>query len=98
MVKAPDFDSGMRGFESFLPSQTTVISMPTITIDKVEYDLDTLPEKAKQNLQMLKITEQEIVRLQAQLAIHQTARAAFAKALKDALPAQSDTISFAGLQ
>ena len=22
-VKAPDFDSGMRGFESFLPSHTT---------------------------------------------------------------------------
>ena len=22
LVKAPDFDSGMRGFESFLPSQT----------------------------------------------------------------------------
>jgi hypothetical protein len=72
--------------------------MPTINIDNTEYDLDTLPEKAKQNLQMLKITEQEIARLQSQLAIHQTARAAFAKALKDNLPAQNETISFAGVR
>jgi hypothetical protein len=60
--------------------------MPTINIDNTEYDLDSLPEKAKQNLQMMRITDQEIQRLQAQLAIHQTARIAFANALKQNLP------------
>src|SRR2546429_1574287 len=29
LVKAPDFDSGMRGFESFLPCQTSFASRQT---------------------------------------------------------------------
>ena len=50
---------------------------------------------------MLKLTEQEIQRLQLQLAIAQTARNAYAQALKQALPtpveqvqAQGDTLKF----
>jgi hypothetical protein len=66
--------------------------MPTIKIDNNEYDLDTLSDGAKSQLQMLQITDQEIVRLNAQLAIAQTARNAYARALQEALPPQSDTI------
>ena len=68
--------------------------MPTIKIDNKDYDTDTLSTEAKQQLQMLSITEQEINRLQAQLAIAQTARISYANALKAALPAigGSDTI------
>ncbi len=49
---------------------------------------------AKRQLQMLSITESEIKRLQAQMAIAQTARISYANALKAALPAigGSDTI------
>ena len=69
-----------------------------ITIDGLEYPLSTLSEAAKTQLQMLQITEQEIQRLQWQLAIAQTARNAYVQALKAALPSatelalQSDTL------
>lgn len=66
--------------------------MTTITIDNTEYDLDSLSADARSQLQMLQITDQEIVRLNAQLAIAQTARNAYAKALKDALVPSGDTI------
>ena len=68
--------------------------MPIIKIDNKEYDLDTLSTEAKQQLQMLSITDAEIKRLQVQLAIAQTARISYANALKSTLPAigGSDTI------
>ncbi len=68
--------------------------MPIIKIDNKDYDTDALNTEAKQQLQMLSITEQEIKRLQAQLAIAQTARISYANALKSALPAiaGSDTL------
>ena len=71
-------------------------NMPSIKIDNKDYDTDTLSTEAKQQLQMLSITESEIKRLQAQLAIAQTARISYANALKAALPAigGSDTIKF----
>ena len=71
--------------------------MPTIKINNQPYDIDTLPDAAKQQLQMLAVTDAEIKRLQAQLAIAQTAKNAYARALseavKPALPA-GDTIKF----
>lgn len=68
--------------------------MPIIKIDNKDYDTDTLSTEAKQQLQMLSITDSEINRLQAQLAIAKTARISYANALKGALPAigGSDTI------
>lgn len=60
--------------------------MPTIKIDDIAYDLDSLSDTAKQSLQMLQATEQEIQRLQLQTAIAQTARIGYANALKAALP------------
>ena len=69
--------------------------MPKIKINNTEYDTDTMPDAAKQQLQMLALTETEIKRLQAQLAIAQTAKNAYARALAEAVkPAvpTSDTI------
>ena len=57
--------------------------MPTIKINNQPYDTDTLPDAAKQQLQMLALTDAEIKRLQTQLAIAQTARNAYARALDD---------------
>jgi hypothetical protein len=59
--------------------------MPKIKINNTEYDTDALPDAAKQQLQMLAVTDAEIRRLQAQLAIAQTARNAYAQALAAAV-------------
>lgn len=56
-----------------------------IKIDGVEHNLADLSEEAKGQLTNLRVTDQEIARLQAQLAIAQTARQAYANAMKDAL-------------
>ena len=63
---------------------------PQLTIDGLDYPLSSLSEDAKSQLQMLQITEQEIQRLQWQLAIAQTARNAYAQALKAKLPSATE--------
>jgi hypothetical protein len=68
------------------------------TIDGTEYPPSSLSDEARSQLQMLRITDQEIQRLQWQLAIAQTARNAYAQTLKAKLPSptelalQSDTL------
>lgn len=59
---------------------------PSITIDGTEYSLTDLSENARNQVQNLRITDQEIQRLQQQLAIAQTARKTYADALKRELP------------
>ena len=59
--------------------------MPMITIDSKEYDFDTLPQKAKEQLAAMQFVDGEVQRLQAQLAAMQTARIAYGKALKESL-------------
>lgn len=60
--------------------------MPTIKIDNIEYDLDAISDEAKAQLQMLQVTDAEIARLNSLLAIAQTARNAYARALNELLP------------
>ena len=57
-----------------------------ITVDGVQYALNDLSAEAEKQLMNLRVTDQEIARLQAQQAIAQTARAAYASALRAALP------------
>ena len=74
--------------------------MPIITINNHPYDLDTLSDEAKAQLQSLQFVDAELARLQAQTAVLQTARMAYSKALQAALPSvleqaqASDTIKF----
>ena len=74
--------------------------MPTIKIDNVDYDTDTLSNEAKAQLISMQFCDQELARLQAQVAAYQTARQAYAKALQAALPTpleqaqMSDTLQF----
>lgn len=70
--------------------------MPTIKIDNVDYDSDKLSDEANAQLVSLQFCDQELARLQAQAAAIQTARMAYAKALKAALPAvpAGDTLKF----
>lgn len=65
----------------------------TIKIDGIHYATSELNDEAKGQLMNLRVTDQEIARLQTQLAITQTARAAYAQALNVALPkAEADKL------
>jgi hypothetical protein len=59
--------------------------MPTVKIDDQEYDYDSLPSAAKEQLQSLQFVDSELARHQAQGAVLRTARASYAKALQEAL-------------
>ena len=59
--------------------------MPIVKIDGKEYDFDTLPTNAKEQLQSLQFVDSELARHQAHGAVLRTARAAYAKALQEAL-------------
>jgi hypothetical protein len=58
----------------------------TITIDDKEYVFDDLSDDAKAQLVSLQVTDREIIRLERQQKIAQTARNAYAQALSAALP------------
>lgn len=60
--------------------------MARITIDGKEYDSEALSEDAKGNLQNIKFCEQRMTELKREMAIAQTARNAYAQALKGQLP------------
>ena len=67
--------------------------MAIIKIDNQDYDADSLSADAKSQLQMLQFVDAELQRLGASTATLQTARAAYAAALKAALaPPHTDTI------
>ena len=74
--------------------------MPTIKINNVDYDTETLSNYAKAQLASIQFCDQELQRLQAQAAAYQTARQAYAKALQAALPTpleqaqMSETLQF----
>jgi hypothetical protein len=74
--------------------------MPTIKIDNCDYDLATLSDDARAQLQSLQFCDAELARLQAQTAVLQTARMAYSKALQAALPSvleqaqAGDTLKF----
>ena len=59
--------------------------MAKVSIDGVEYDSDTMSQESRQQLEMLMMTEQKIRQLQAEVAMMQTARQAYASALKASL-------------
>ena len=61
--------------------------MAKVTIDGVDYDTDTMSQESRQQLEMLMMTEQKIRQLQAEVAMMQTARQAYATALKASLVA-----------
>lgn len=62
-----------------------VLARKIITIDGKEHELSNLSDNAKAQVTNLRVTDAEIRRIQTQLAIFQTARLSYAKALKDEL-------------
>ncbi len=64
--------------------------MVAITIDGKEYESDDLSEDARAQYNSINATDAEIARINLQLAIAQTARNAYARALSELLPKDED--------
>ena len=62
--------------------------MAKITIDEKEYETDDMSDEAKAQLQSLQFVNNEIVRQKLKTAALQTARVAYAKALKKELESE----------
>lgn len=62
--------------------------MGKLKIDDKEYDLASLSDAAKAQIKNLQIAENEIRRLNAMVAMAQTARNAYMQALKSQLPSE----------
>jgi len=60
--------------------------MSTITIDGTEYAEETLSKEAKAELMSMQVCDQRIATMETDLRIAQTARNAYANALKGLLP------------
>ncbi len=58
----------------------------TITINGKKYELESLSDKAKKQLDNIRAADIEIARLKTQLAITQTARNAYLLVLNENLP------------
>jgi hypothetical protein len=54
--------------------------MATVTIDGKEYDLESLSDAAKAQMQSIQVVDRNIADAQAELSILQTARNAYANA------------------
>lgn len=67
--------------------------MTTITIDNVEYALDSLSEDAKNQFASLQFVDQKLAQLNAEAAVYQTARIGYANALNAALPKSAEVKS-----
>ena len=56
--------------------------MPKITIDDIEYNSEDLSDNGKAQLASLQFLEQQMAKLKNEIAVYQTARVAYAQALK----------------
>ena len=95
-VRHPAQPRPRKGVGFFLVNQNSAMTKETkkstITIDGNVYALDALSANARAQIVNLRVTDQEIARLQTQLAIAQTARATYARALSGEIaPAAAST-------
>jgi len=60
--------------------------MTTVTIDDIEYEVESLSEEAKAQFTSLQFVDQKLAQLQGEVAVYQTARIGYANALNAALP------------
>ena len=60
--------------------------MAKITIDGIEYDPEAFSDEAKAQLISIQVVDRKLADLKTEVAIVQTARAAYAKALSKLLP------------
>jgi hypothetical protein len=67
-------------------AETVQAQSPVINIDGTDYEIESLSEAAKNQITSMRVADQEIANLQQKLALAQTARMAYANALKAELP------------
>lgn len=67
--------------------------MTTIRIDEIDYELEQLSDEARAQLTSMQFVDGELVRLQAKVAAMQTARNAYANALKELLAQHKTTLN-----
>ena len=65
--------------------------MTEVTIDGKEYELEHLSENARSQLASLQLVDQKIAQLKTDIAIVETARNAYAAALKAELPDETSS-------
>ena len=63
--------------------------MPKITVDGIEYNSEDLSDNGKAQLASLQFLEVQLNKLQSEIAIYQTARQAYAAALRAELEKQN---------
>jgi hypothetical protein len=56
--------------------------MPKITVDGLDYNTEDLTDNGKAQLASLQFLEQQMIKLKSEIAVYQTARNAYAQALK----------------
>ena len=56
--------------------------MPKITVEGLEYNTEDLTDNGKAQLASLQFLEQQMAKVKSEIAVYQTARNAYAKALK----------------
>ena len=61
--------------------------MPKITIDGIEYNTEDLSDNGKAQLASLQFLEVQMAKIQSEIAVYQTARAAYISTLKVELEA-----------
>ena len=64
--------------------------MPKITVDDIEYNTEDLTDNGKAQLASLQFLEVQMSKLQGEIAVYQTAKAAYVNALKAELEKQED--------
>jgi hypothetical protein len=65
--------------------------MPKITVDGIDYNTEDLTANGKAQLASLQFLEQQMIKLKSEIAVYQTARNAYAQALKAELDKISET-------
>jgi hypothetical protein len=60
--------------------------MSIVTIDNVEYALDSLSDDARAQFTSLQFVDQKLAQLEAEVAVYQTARIGYSNALNATLP------------
>jgi hypothetical protein len=59
--------------------------MPKISIDGIDYNTEDMSDNGKAQLASLQFLEVQMARIKSEIAVYQTARSSYAKALKEEL-------------
>lgn len=78
-----NYEKYLEPLQAILEGERPVVqNKKTLNFEGREYDIDTLPDAARAQVNNLRVAEAEIKRLNAQIAITQTAVSAYKQALK----------------